>query len=70
LTPDGLRALAHAVQASRMRERGEIPPGWTATTHCSHCGRVPIFQGCPNAVNGCPWCFNRVAGRPIPQPRL
>ena len=27
---------------------------------------VPIFQGSPSKVDGCPWCFNRNAGLPMP----
>lgn len=66
MTAKGLEALAHAVRTTRMREQGQIPPGWTATTSCRHCGPVPIWEGCALNVQGCPWCFNRVAGRPIP----
>jgi len=49
-----------------MRRRGVIPPSWTATTDCQHCGVVPIFEGCAPTVHGCPWCFNRVQGLPAP----
>lgn len=66
MTPKGLEALAHTVRATRMREAGEIPPGWTAITTCRHCGPVPIWEGCPPEIQGCPWCFNRLAGQPIP----
>ncbi len=55
------QALAHAVQTRRMRERGEVPPHYTATTLCAGCGPVPIWPGAPEHVLACPWCFNRVA---------
>lgn len=61
-----LEALAEAVATRRMRERGEIPPHYTATTNCRHCGPVPIFPGVADQVEGCPWCLNRAAGRPVP----
>ncbi len=66
MTPKGLEALAHVVRATRMREQGEVPPGWTAITLCRRCGPVPVWEGCPPDIQGCPWCFNRLAGRPIP----
>ena len=55
------QALAHAVQTRRMRERGEVPPHYTASTVCAGCGPVPIWEGAPEKVLACPWCFNRVA---------
>ena len=58
--------VARAVATRRMRERGEVPAHYTSTTVCRHCGLVPIFPGVPETVDGCPWCFNRAAGRPIP----
>ena len=68
MSPLALEAFARVVQGTIMRGRGEVPPGWTATTVCQHCGVVPIFQGCAPRVDGCPWCFNRIAGKPIPRP--
>lgn len=60
--PALLDTFAHAVSVRRMRERGEIPPHYTATTVCAHCGPVPIFEGVPDKVLGCPWCFTRRGG--------
>ncbi len=62
-----LAAWADLVQTNRLRERGEAPPHWTAKTTCKHCGPVPIWPGCPPKVSGCPWCFNRVSGKPMPK---
>ncbi len=53
--------LVRAVEARRMRERGEVPAHYTAKTVCAHCGEVPIFEGAPKRVLGCPWCFSRRA---------
>ncbi len=61
-----LEALAWAIQIRRIREQGEIPPHYTAVTVCAHCGPVPIFAGVAERVEGCPWCFNRITGHPIP----
>ena len=60
-------SFANAVATRRMRERGKIPPDYTTVTECAGCGRVPIWAGVPDRVLACPWCFNRVQGRPIPQ---
>lgn len=63
-----LSAFAHALQARRMRERGDVPSHYTAVTHCRGCGPVPIFSGVPKMVEGCPWCFVRVTGGIVPRP--
>lgn len=57
--------LARAIQTRWMRERGEVPAHYTAKTICKHCGSVPIFEGVPERVEGCPWCFNRRKGMPF-----
>ncbi len=64
-----LVALARAIQIRRMRERGEVPPHYTSTTICQHCGPIPIFPGVGERVEGCPWCFNRVRGLSVPRPQ-
>ena len=64
--PARLKAFADLLAISEMRERGIIPDHYTATTECKRCGPVPIFEGCPPEVGGCPWCFNRLKGLPIP----
>ena len=51
----------------RMREAGVTPHHYTSQTTCKHCGPVPIWNGCPPEVQGCPWCFNRHKGLPIPK---
>ena len=61
-----LTAFALALLHRRMRERGEIPAHYTAATECAGCGPVPIFEGAGDSIQGCPWCFNRVQGLPMP----
>jgi hypothetical protein len=61
-----LDTYARSIQVRRMRERGIVPAHYTASTTCAHCGPVLIFPGAPERVLSCPWCFNRVAGRPVP----
>ncbi len=66
--PALLEVFARAVAARLSRERGERPPGWTARSHCARCGPVFLWPGSHGCVLACPWCFNRVAGLPIPRP--
>ena len=40
MSPSGLEALARCVQASMMRQNGQVPPGWTSITKCRRCGPV------------------------------
>ena len=58
--PAKLRSFAELVMITDMRHRGIVPEDYTANTECKHCGPVPIWEGCPPQVNGCPWCFNRI----------
>jgi len=67
--PKQLKAYYELLMIGEMREQGIAPDHYTATTECIHCGSVPIWDGCPPKVNGCPWCLNRVAGLPIPKGR-
>ncbi len=69
LSEDEFQALIRAIQTRRMRERGEVPPHYTEVTVCAHCGPIPIFPDAAARVLGCPWCFNRVAGLPVPRPQ-
>ena len=59
-------AFAQTLLITRMREKGQVPSHYSAITECKYCGTVPIFEGCPPKVKGCPWCFNRIAGRRMP----
>ncbi len=63
-----LHGLTLAVVTRRQRERGECPPHWTEHCECAGCGLVLLWPGSPARVLGCPWCFNRAEGRPIPRP--
>ena len=64
--PVQLRTFADLLVVEDMRHRAIVPEHYTATTECRHCGPVPIWDGCPPKVLGCPWCFNRLKGLPMP----
>jgi hypothetical protein len=61
-----LLAFAELMRTNRRKWLGQIPDHWTWETICQRCGPVPIWPGCPPKVSGCPWCFNRVRGDPMP----
>jgi len=67
--PEQLRAFADLLAIEDMRHRGIAPDHYASTTECKHCGPVPIWEGCPSEVLGCPWCFNRHKGLPVPATR-
>ena len=65
--PARLKVFAEMVMISEIRQQGVVPDHYTSETECKHCGPVPIFEGCPPKIIGCPWCFNRLKGLPIPR---
>ncbi len=65
--PAQLKAFTELAMIEDMRHRGIVPDHYTATTHCKHCGPVPIFEGCWPESDACPWCFNRLQGLPMPK---
>lgn len=63
-----LRFFAGALRDRRMRELGQVPPGYSAARTCKHCGPVLVEPWRPEAMIACPWCLNRLKGQPIPSP--
>ena len=66
--PGAIAALRTALDVERARAEGIPPEGYTQASHCGGCGDVLLWQGAPARVAACPWCQNRLAGRPIPRP--
>lgn len=62
-------AYALALHERVQRERGCVPTGWSKVCRCDGCGPVWLDVDCPARVIACPWCWNRVAGLPVPQPQ-
>ncbi len=65
--PAKLKSFAELVMITDMRHRGIVPDHYTSETECKHCGPVPIFEGNWPESDGCPWCFNRLQGLPMPR---
>ncbi len=66
-SPEQLKALAELIMIEDMRLKGIVPDHYTAQTDCKRCGPVSIWPDCPPQVDGCPWCFNRPQGLPMPK---
>lgn len=65
--PKQLKAFSELLMIGDMRRDGIVPEHYTSTMECKHCGPVPIFEGVPDNVIGCPWCFNRINDLRIPR---
>jgi len=60
-------ALSH--EEAHHVERGVCPDEWTGTAVCVGCGVVRVPPQLDGAdLPSCPWCDNRVKGRPRPRP--
>lgn len=63
---EALAAFARSLTERREMDQGKCPASYTETATCKHCG--PIWLWVSGEVSGCPWCWNRLADRPIPRP--
>jgi len=52
-----LSVFASALRDGMKRRMGVIPEHYTQDMHCLNCGDVKLWEGCPEIVQGCPWCF-------------
>ena len=68
LDAETLRAYVRSLAISAEREAGRIPAGWRYVGYCDGCGPVWLWK--PIKAIACPWCWNRVAGRPVPRPAV
>jgi len=65
--PAQFEAARYSLRTIQQIAAGQVPDSYSAKTICKHCGPVPIWEGCDPEVAGCPWCFNRIKGLPIPK---
>lgn len=61
-----LRAFAKSLVQRREMKKGQVPAHYTEQATCEQCGHVYLWTH--GHFNGCPWCWNREAGLPIPRP--
>lgn len=67
--PETLELWAELLYKNRLIKQGVVPNNFTAITHCNSCGDVYVLPALINngSVLGCPWCWNRTEGLPIPR---
>ena len=61
-----LATFARSLIELRAMETGQPPAHYIAVGYCEQCG--PIWSWHGGRVSACPWCRNRLEGRPIPRP--
>ena len=66
ISAESLAAFARSLVQRREMDQGKRPEHFTEQATCKHCG--PIWLWFSGEVLGCPWCWNRVAEKPIPRP--
>jgi len=66
-----LIAWADLLHERQLMKQGVVPEDFTAITHCACCGDVfvPLAQANNGSVDGCPWCWNKARGLPVPNAR-
>ncbi|MDO8706034.1 MAG: hypothetical protein Q7J84_13915 [Sulfuricaulis sp.] len=68
--PDQLAVFRAVLACTETRRAGRRPEYYTQASECKDCGWVWLWPGAPTRVLGCPWCFNRASGLPIPRPPI
>lgn len=63
-----LSAYLRALECTAVREAGQVPDEYDKKAYCRGCGWVWLFT--TGTVDGCPWCWNRAKGLPIPRPAV
>ena len=66
ISTETLAAFVRSLMQRREMDQGKVPAHYTKRATCRHCG--PVWLWFAGEVQGCPWCWNRAAGRPIPRP--
>lgn len=63
--------LVALLGARERMDKGLTPMEWgePVARTCEACGPVLLWATCPATVKACPWCFRRVAGKPIARPK-
>lgn len=49
--------VTEALRTQLMQQQGIVPPHYTKSVECQHCGIVKLWEACPEYVLGCPWCL-------------
>jgi hypothetical protein len=62
-----MRAIVDSLVQRHEMDSGQVPEHYTEVAHCKGCG--PVWLWFAGDVLGCPWCWNRANGHPIPRPK-
>ena len=62
-----LSAFPLSLTYRRYMNQGIRPPTYNKPALCKNCG--PVWLWFSDEVLGCPWCWNRATGKPIPRPQ-
>lgn len=65
--PEVLKVLVNGYLTQKEIIQGIIPSHYTKSAVCNGCGPIWLFEFDGDKVLGCPWCFNRGSGLPIPR---
>lgn len=68
IATEAFTSFARSLVQRQEMDAGKRPDHYTKRAQCTHCG--PIWLWVAGEVFGCPWCWNRMAGRPIPRPQI
>lgn len=63
---DDLALFACLVSQRKTMELGRRPEQFRKQATCKRCGPIWLWTG--GEVAHCPWCWNRINGKPIPRP--
>jgi hypothetical protein len=66
MSDETLTVFAQALVQRREMRQGIRPDSYSERATCAHCGPIWLWVECD--VLGCPWCWNRARGLPIPRP--
>ena len=66
ISHETLAAFARLLAQRQAMDRGERPTHYNQHASCAGCG--PVWLWSSGHVLACPWCRNRLAGKPIPRP--
>ena len=59
ISTETMAAFARSLAQRRSMEQGIVPAHFSKRANCKQCGSVWLWEGAPEYVEGCPWCFTR-----------
>jgi len=66
ISRDTLFVFAKSHAHRKELNQGKVPSHYKKIATCIRCG--PIWYDTTATITSCPWCYNRLANKPIPRP--